>query len=236
MSESDHTNTGDIAGPGLDPVLRRDVLISQIIDGEGDGSAWTEFTRLSQADPDAWRQLALLQRDHAMLRVGVAAQVDVADGVDLPDHVVGGGGAGGYRFSRWSGWAAAAALALTWLGTQVAMINQSRKAELGAGQGAGMVAGLSSGNNYRLDGPQDAISAYKQLGQRSGTVLGEMPERVIVESKPLAGGRGFEVVYLRQFMERAEVANLYQLTRDEGGQQGMLLPVSQPARRTERID
>jgi hypothetical protein len=212
-----------------------DVLISQIIDGEGDGSSWAEFTKLAGSDADAWRELALAQRDHAALSGMVNRAIACAADVELPEPGVHGGTAPdfSYRLSRWGGWAVAAAVALSWLGVQFSALQASRT----AGNAAGVGGAVVPVGEFQVDSAQDAISAYKELGQRSGRVLGELPDRVIIESRPLAGGRGFEVVYLRQFMERVQVPELYQMTRDDSGQQGMLLPVEQPVvRRTNRID
>jgi hypothetical protein len=216
----------------LGTVARLDILISQIVDAEGGPGAWSEFAKLAGDEPGAWRDLALAQRDYAALALAVAPQLARAERIQLPDpslelpvHTT-------YRISRWAGWATAAALALTWLGTQFSALNTSRSADL-----QNNLAGLLPVGSMQVDSPQDAITAYKQLGQQSGTVLGELPDRVIIESRPLAGGRGFEVVYLRQFMERAQVPELFQVTRDDSGQQGMLLPVAQPAvKKANRID
>lgn len=241
MGDMTQHNTQPEQPTDIDQVLRRDVLISQIIDGEGDGTAWSQFSQLAGADANAWRELALAQRDHAALSRAVAEELAGVEEIELTSPGLGVGGSAGplsYRLSRWGGWAAAAALAVTWLGTQFAAIQDSRSREIAAGSsGMPMAAGILPAGAFQLDSPQDAISAYKQLGRQSGTVLGELPDRVIVESRPLAGGRGFEVVYLRQFMERAQVAELYQVTHDDSGQQGMLLPVSQPViKKTNRID
>ncbi len=241
MGDMTQHNTHPEQPIGIDQALRRDVLISQIIDAEGDGTAWAQFAQLAGSDATAWRELALAQRDHAALSAAVAAEISFTDEIELPAPMqsVGDGSALSYRLSRWGGWAAAAALAVTWLGTQFAAIQDSRSQEIAANNPgvSNQAAGILPAGAFHLGSPQDAISAYKQLGQQSGTVLGEMPERVIIESRPLAGGRGFEVVYLRQFMERAQVAELYQLTHDDSGQQGMLMPVAQPSiRKTNRID
>lgn len=244
MDEMTRHNSNAEETAAIDQALRRDVLISQIIDAEGDGSAWAQFAEIAATDATAWRELALAQRDHAALSGAVARELDVADDTELPapSHGVIGSGSFSYRLSRWGGWAAAAAVALTWLGVQFAAIQDAHRREMAAGTpvsnaGNPNMASILPVGAYHLDSPQDAISAYKQLGQQSGTVLGELPDRVIVESRPLAGGRGYEVVYLRQFMERAQVAELYQVSRDDSGQQRMLLPVAQPSvKKNNRID
>ena len=46
----------------------------------------------------------------------------------------------------------------------------------------------------------------------------EMPTRVLVESRPADGGNGYEVLYLRQVLERTVVPDLYRFDgRDERG-------------------
>lgn len=234
MGDMKQDNPGMDEASASERALRLDVLISRIIDGEGDGAAWSEFSKLAETDASAWRELALAQRDHAALSRAVAAEIAVADRTELPPAGAEQARTFAFRVSRWGGWAVAAALAITWMGAQFAAIRNGV---------AGPVAGNETNRagllpvGLSVDSPQEAIKAYKQLGQRSGTVLGELPERVIIESRALAGGRGFEVVYLRQFMERAQVAELYQLSHDDSGRQGMLVPVSQPAvTKTKRID
>lgn len=217
MDEMNHNITPQ---PAVDPVLRRDMLISQIIDAEGDGSAWNQFTQLAASDPAAWRELAQAQRDHAALSHTLTRAVAAADVVELPAPGIAGRMHHAARLSRTAGWAVAAALALAWFGSQFAPVRPN----------AENIAGLPP-NTFQLNTPQDALAAYQQLGRRSGSVLGEVPDRVIVEYKPLASGDGFEVVFLRQFMERAEVPKLFQVTRDDSGQQGFLMPVSQPTRK-----
>lgn len=231
---ADTNNDPIMSDETVDGALRREVLISLIVDREGDGSAWVEFSRLAADDATAWRELARAQRDHAALSHAVALEIAPVESVELPAHSEVAGVPLSYRLSRWSGWAAAAAVAITWLGTQFAAVYDSRNASL---RDNTSTAGLLPAGAFNLDSPQDALDAYKQLGQQSGTVLGELPERVIVESRPLAGGRGFEVVFIRQIMERAQVPELYQLTRDDSGQQGLLLPVSQhTVKKNNRID
>lgn len=215
-----NTNPGPVSG--VEQALRRDVLISRIIDGEDDGRAWSEYAQIAVMDVNAWRELAQAQREHAALQQAVMREISIADEVELASSSHGASNQHAARLSRWGGWAAAAAVGVTWLGTQFSAIQQSRTQEIMTN-----TASVIPMSGLQVDSPQDAISAYKTLGQRSGTVLGEIPDRVIVESRPLGGGRGYEVVYLRQFMERAQVAELYQVTHDDSGQQGVLVPMAQ---------
>jgi hypothetical protein len=47
-------------------------------------------------------------------------------------------------------------------------------------------------------------------------VLGELPERVVIEAVPLGDG-SVEVRFVRQIMERAVVHDLYRVGEDEVG-------------------
>jgi hypothetical protein len=85
-------------------------------------------------------------------------------------------------------------------------------------------AGPLAANLFRLNSPEDALQAYKTLGGREGTVLGEMPDRVMVQSSPLSEGQGFEVIYIRQIIERRHIPDLYRAAVDEGGN-AVLTPV-----------
>ena len=48
-------------------------------------------------------------------------------------------------------------------------------------------------------------------------MVGQSPDFIVLESTPLADGGGYEVVYLRQLIERREVRDLYRLGTDELG-------------------
>ena len=63
----------------------------------------------------------------------------------------------------------------------------------------------------------DAFQAYLERGQEAGRVVGEMPAKVLLEAQPSAQGSGYEVLYLRQIMERAVVSDLYEFGVDERG-------------------
>lgn len=65
--------------------------------------------------------------------------------------------------------------------------------------------------------PDDYVKGYVDSGEKTGLVLGEVPQRVLIESRPLRKGEGFEVVYVRQFVERAKVSDLLKFATDEAG-------------------
>ena len=52
----------------------------------------------------------------------------------------------------------------------------------------------------------------------SQPVIAEVPERILIETRPTDNGRGFELVYVRQIIERTVVPDLYQFhSQDEMG-------------------
>ena len=65
--------------------------------------------------------------------------------------------------------------------------------------------------------PDDYVKGYMDSGEKTGLVLGEVPRRLLIESRPLKQGEGFEVVYVRQFVERAKVSDLLKFATDEAG-------------------
>jgi hypothetical protein len=89
-----------------------------------------------------------------------------------------------------------------------------------AGEGAGEPA-LASGWDGEFAAGDDAASAalreYLRVGADSGRVVGEMPRKVLMHAEPAADGRGYDVVYVRQIVERARVGGMYRFSQDEAG-------------------
>jgi hypothetical protein len=44
-----------------------------------------------------------------------------------------------------------------------------------------------------------------------------MPRKVLMHAEPAADGRGYDVVYVRQIVERARVGGMYRFSQDEAG-------------------
>jgi hypothetical protein len=190
-------------GPG-------DLLISRVVDGVAQDSDWAEFRALAEHEPSLWRELAETQHEHTELSALVAAAIAVADDVDAPvkeemDR----------RFSErmrlvgtWGGWAAAAAIVLVWA----------------TGGGAlGLLTGgpeVQQGNfGPSIHYPQtasDALQSYLDRGREERRVVGEIPSQVLLEARPLKAG-GYELIYLRQIMERRVVKELNTVAQDETG-------------------
>lgn len=261
-------------GPGaVESTL--EVLVARIVDNRADAHDWDTFRALAESHERgpawAWQRLAECQRDSAMLSIAVGAAAEAASRVRLAGASAGGagsrvrrlgsgdeaeGGRAWARAQRWGGWAVAATLALAWIGA-------SRG--LGLRSGPGLTPGEHEASiapaHWKIDSPEDAVKAYLDLGAKSGRVLGELPERVVVQAAPAnsagaippamlerlrqlpargssrAGGAGtgagvdapkpgqIEVIYVRQFVERALVSDVMKFDRDEAGN---AVPVRMP--------
>ncbi|HMN42095.1 MAG TPA: hypothetical protein PKE29_14720 [Phycisphaerales bacterium] len=197
-----------------------DLLVSRIAGGEASADDWTAFNALAAHTPEAWKSLAQAQRDQHSLSLAVGVALHAADHVDLP-----GRDAADALFQRgrwrqdashspaWArarsmgGWAVAAALALAFLGNRFGVIN------IQDSPGPSNTASVIPANYFPINNPDDALALYRTQGRQSGRVIAEMP--VLLDSRPATTGRGFEVVYVRQILERAQVNDLYRFTKDE---------------------
>ena len=196
--------------------IDRDILITRVLDGEATPEDWAAFRAMAARDQSVWAELADAQQDRAELAGALAEVISVADRVDAPVEVH-----AGERFNArlrlgvaWAGWAAAAMLAVGAFTGRLGLGG----APLGGTQEAGL---------FPVSSPEDALKLYFDKGQESGRVLGEMPDRVLLSSEPLADGSGFTVVYVRQFVERQQVPDLFRLGINEAGQQ-VPVPIARP--------
>jgi hypothetical protein len=229
---NDQRDNPELIDDGDEPLLsRREILVSRVVDGEATDAEWEEFRAMADAefagaDRCAWRELAESQRTHAVLSAALGPSLAAAERVNLPTGRVamrvdrrGTTSPVVLRLGSYGGWLAAAAAALMiWFNGWGAGLARPQPAEETSG-GAPLAANL-----FHIATPEDALQAYKTLGGREGTVLGEMPDRVMVQSSPLSEGQGFEVIYIRQIVERRLVPDLYRAALDEGGN-AVLMPV-----------
>lgn len=183
----------------------KDILISRIVDREATLEDWAVLKALADADPSIWFQLAQAQQDQQALAAGLAIAIQIADGIDAPSEA-----AFLHRFSRrmslvgsWGGWAAAAMIA-------IALFLRP----YGADSPTPNTAGPSL---PPLTSASDAYERYLDLGRREGAVLGEVPRKFLVNTFPRENGDGYEVIYIRQIVERAVVPELYRFGSDELG-------------------
>jgi len=178
-------------------------LMSRVVDGDATGPQWEEFQSLAEQNPTLWRELAEYQRDHAELTAGVGAAIALAAHVDAPvhEHITDRFGQRLRLVGTFGGWAAAAAVALMWGMGQA----QNRGASLPPGPTN--TAGIAST-------PADFLQKYLAEGRAQGQVVQEMPDKVMIDARPAENG-GYDIYYMRQIIERANVPRLYTIGQDE---------------------
>jgi hypothetical protein len=208
-------------GEGVDDVV---LFISRAVDGVATPAQWASFEATARAHPGLWRELACAQRDHASLVREVADATACAEDVELhsqqlhddesaDDYLVASTGFAG-RFASvrsWGGWAAAAVLLIALVAQGTRLAGSSVPTTTGSPAGGTITAGPNFGS------ANDALDAYLAKGRRDGRVLGEVPDKIIVDSRPAEGGGGMEVIYVRQIVERARLKDLYRISHDEAG-------------------
>ena len=186
-----------------------DILVSRVIDGVASRADWDAIEAMAAADPGVWRELASAQRADQQLTREVRTETAAAAWVSLPTATTDLAAVQTQRRSRavamWGGWAAAAALALAVVGQKTGGNNGARGGEMA-------VADL-----VPIRSASDALQEYLDRGRQDGLVIGELPDKVLVQTRPIGNGGGMEVVYLRQIVERTRVDDLYRTTTDELG-------------------
>ena len=193
-----------------------DILISRAIDGNATSGDWDELTALADANPAVWRNLAMSLREHQAFARAVNADVSVADAIEMPPmrsaatmalRDAGRHPAFLARVGGWSGWAVAAVFTIIWVTGVLNLVQNTAPQPTGSGHTA--MVGASAA---------ELLQAYLDKGRQEDFVIAEVPQRILIETRPNATGRGYELIYLRQILERTVVPNLYQFHRDEAGQ------------------
>ncbi|MCI0677387.1 MAG: hypothetical protein L0Y42_16625 [Phycisphaerales bacterium] len=196
----------------------KQILISRIIDGDGGDAEWCELEALAENDPRVWRDVAQAQRDQACLGNAIMHASSVADSIPM-------------RFERptvrptiqisaWSGWAVAALVAI------IASVRWSQPDTFSPTPFQPQTTGLNA------QSAADAFQEYLDQGRKSGEVVGEVPAKVLLESRPAQDGQGYELVYLRQVLERMIVPEMYRVDGQDERGQPTLIRYQQPVRRS----
>lgn len=213
-----------------------DAVLSRLLDGRGRAADWQRLREATTADAVVWDRLIGSAGDQDLLGDVVTAAGDRAEGMSLlpapplpgcvdatlptPLSLADATRTDGRRADRRVrsarlGWLVAACLAL-------GMVSLSVKQRLGT-ESAGN-NGIAAGVNVDNWSAKDFMDGYKERASKAGTLVAEMPQRVVLETRPTADGKAHEVLYMRQFIERAIIDDLYKLGVDETGR-----PVMVPA-------
>jgi hypothetical protein len=194
-----------------------DILISRVVDQEARDADWATLEALGSQDPAVWRDLALALRMNQQLASEVALATAPATNVSISDELFDTANSEHAERSlaervrgigSWGGWIAAALL--------IAVFGR---------------AGLNQPNNPGVANaslglaPAEYLSHYLSTGQKDGTVVGEMPRKLLLDTTPAEDG-GVYVLYVRQIVERVKVDDLYRISVDELGNPA---PVKLPA-------
>jgi len=196
-----------------EPNDRRDVLIGRIIDGEASGQDWAEFRQIAGDDQAVFAEIAELQDLRKRTLEIVDDAGNIADTIELPMHMH-PKASPAHRLRTagvWGGWAVAAMVAIAWsIGLRPGdplIFGDQNASEAGLGGGVIRTAG-------------EAFQKYLDLGKESGSVIGEMPNGIILDKQPLTDGSGYEVLYIRPIIERVVVrdGDVYRQIQTESGQ------------------
>ncbi len=191
---------------------REQLLVSRVIEPDATAKAWDELTAAAEADPNLWRQTVQTLRDHHAFARAVDASVAVADDVSTTpptsrlEHrpAVGPAPSERRQLLRWSGWAVAALVALAW----VSGLNNVQP----------LGNGYQAGTGSQVLSAADLLDRYLVQGRREGRVFDEVPEKILVQSRPSPTGDAVEVIFIRQILERMTLPDLYQYQgEDESG-------------------
>ncbi len=205
-----------------------DVVISRVLEGRGRAADWQRLREVTNQDDGAWDRLIGSASDQDALGEAVALAGDRAE------TVAAGGSNGAMVFPSVQGRRADRAVRAARLGWLMAACMAlglvSVSLRTGGGGGAGVQNTGTAGFSLDSLSSSDLMNGYKVRAAQEGTLVGELPQRVVIETRPSADGKGYEVLYMRQFIERAIVDDLYKLGTDETGR-AVMVPTSLPKTR-----
>lgn len=183
-------------------------LIADISAGQSDDQHLALFEQLATTDKTAWQRLALSLRDELELRSQLQLRLDrdhhqANQEIDLARRSLTRKSPLRHRsWAAWSGWSLAAVL----LVAVTIMLTMPQAPGYSPVNGASLASYTA----------EEALNRYVTRGTEEGRVIAELPT-VMVEARELENGK-LEVLYLRQFLEREQVNEVYTVSSDELGQ------------------
>jgi hypothetical protein len=229
-----------------------ELLLSRIVDGEASSIEWNRLKELARTNSDLWRDIAEAQREHLVIVRYVDQSMRTADRVEAPvgnrrherdPHGAGVGDAfdigtrrattGFASRASWSGWSVAALIAIAaafqWF---VPATPQAPNNSMGTIGNSGPDQHQAGVNVLPVRSSQQALRDYIDLGRESGDVIAELPTKVLVETRPSPTGEGYELLYLRQILERTHVPSLYEFEGQSEAGQATLTRLAEPTGRS----
>ncbi|HYE60781.1 MAG TPA: hypothetical protein VD997_02195 [Phycisphaerales bacterium] len=197
-----------------------DILITRVLDQRASAADWVELEALAARDASVWRELAMAHKQEAALSSAVREAAGRSSSIELPagegaspalvhpavaQHAEAGVRSRVRLVATWSGWAAAALVALAFTTGQIGPRTTPTSTQV-----ASPTLGLP-----------DMLNSYLEQGKKEGVVVGELPEKVVLDTVKQPDGRT-EIVFVRQIVERAQVNDLYKPTTDEAGNPTMV--------------
>lgn len=185
--------------PPRDAAADIDLLLSRAVSGDRD--ALSAVRARGASEPALLDELAMWQADELRLARAAREITAIADRVEPPEAASG-------RARTWRhgiGWGVAALIALAWISQSVAPRTPTAPRESVAG-----FPGFASSDA--------AYDAYLEKARADGVIFGDVAPPTIIGSRELAGGEGFEVLIMRQIVERRKLPELYRVVPvDETG-------------------
>lgn len=196
---------------------REDIVIGRVVDGEATSLDWSALDQIAASDAAVWERLGRAHRAHARLEREVEDAIAIAELIGAPTSSA-NDSAGRFSFARaarqYGGWAAAAAVALAWVGVQRSPAPATSTTAPGQRQTGPLLAndtgaaplGVAT-DRFAGFTPEEALAHYVRSGLASGSVLGEM-QPMLLDARDLGEGKGKEVWYVRPILERTTVTDL----------------------------
>lgn len=189
-----------------------DTLITRVIDAEASVEDWNTLRDLASIDQTVWRQLAESQMQHAQLQRVVEMMLEPADRVEAPVEQ-----AMHQRFTAriagvttWGGWLAAALIMLAFV------VARNNWTSVGSNDDSAL-AGFGQRIIPSFDQPEDALNRYIELGKERGIVLDQMPDQMLIATRPTENNTKVEVIFIRQIVERRVLDKLYNVGETDTG-------------------
>lgn len=235
------------------------LAITRIVDDEASEVEWNDFCARADRTPMLWRDLGHEQWMARSLSRAVTAHVhDAGVRVALEPHVVtmtsGSLNRGGWSRSSWAGWMAAACLAGAWvvtdsLRTPFGGALTPSGASTAPNPAGSMTPGVAGSPGVGASGatssvepptimrasltPDEALDAYFVAGKADGSVLGEVPGMPVVDRRAAPDG-GYDVIYLRQILERRRVPAFFTFEQTDEFGRAIPTPVQTPVSASPR--